>query len=45
MVGCVVTQVDLELALSPACPRKGMPAGQRLEEGNTSSTLEPLSVL
>ena len=45
MVGCVVTQVDLGLALSPACPRKGIPAGWRLEEGNTCSTPGPLSVL
>ena len=45
MVGCVVIQVDLGLALSPACPRKGIPAGRRLEEGNASNIPGSLSVL
>ena len=45
MVWYIVIQVDLELALSPACPRKGIPLGQRLEEGNRTSTPGPLSVL
>ena len=45
MVGCVVIQVDLGLVLSPACPRKGILVGQRLEEGNASNIPGPLSVL
>ena len=45
MVWYIVIQVDLELALSPACPRKGIPAGRRLEEGNASNIPGPRSVL